>query len=183
VANILHALHRGEHCQRISQKWHLWIKCGISFKASNVRSGACGRVGKINVYSIFGVPYQTDLLSCPRYFACFAYKGKLSTNFPNTAGLGAMQKNLCDLKHRIYGLFFANFPDLRDNGLTYVAHIGHAMLLFDAAHNVVQTRGCDGKKGYFRLERAVGLGRFCIWALSRWTKNCCRYPNAFHVGR
>jgi len=68
-----------------------------------------------------------------------------------------MQKKLCELKVGIYGLFFANLPDLRDNGLPYVAHIGHAMLLFDCAHNVVQTRCCDGNKGYFPLERAVGF--------------------------
>ena len=84
----------------------------------------------------------------------------MSTNFPNRAGLGGMENKLCELKVKIYGLFFANLPDLRDNGLTYVAHTGHAMLLFDCAHNVVQTRRCDGNKGYFPLERAVGLGRF-----------------------
>ena len=57
----------GDIADGFSQKPHLFIKSGMSFKTSNFRSGASGRVGKITVYSIFGVPYQTDLLSCFAY--------------------------------------------------------------------------------------------------------------------
>ena len=89
----------------------------------------------------------------------------MSTDFQNTAAFSGMRKKLCKLKRRIYGLFFANLPDLRDNGLTYVADIGHAMFRFVCAHDVVQTRRCDGNKGYFPLKRAVGRSFLHMGAL------------------